>query len=113
MALSLIYLVNRFFYRLTSFFIHWYWDSLNLVWRKTFGILRHLDQFFALKITFKNFFRPLYQDYTFIGYLFGIFFRFWRVFGALIIYSAIFLTGAAIYLVWIAIPIIIFYRVWK
>lgn len=113
MSFSLIYLVQRFCYRIYDFLRHWYVDGFLWFVHQALNFLESLDHFFALKVTLRHLFKPLYQDYTFVGYVLGFFFRFWRlVFGGLVYLIAV-LIAAAFYLVWALAPIYIVYRAVK
>jgi hypothetical protein len=113
MSFSLIYLVNRFFYRIFDFLRHWYWGGFLTISRWLINALELFDRYFALRITLKNLFKPLYQDYTLIGYTLGFVFRFWRLFSGSIVYFFIIIFFAALFLFWAGIPIYIIYRGYK
>ncbi len=109
--ISLVYVANRLGYRILAFFQHWYLNGFLTATDSLLNVLERLDHFFAFKITFKHLFKPLYQDYTLIGYLWGFVFRSLRlIFGGLV-YGIIILAAAALYLVWAAIPIYIIYKI--
>lgn len=107
MSFSLAYLAGRFAYRIGDFLRHWYVDGFRRFSHATVSVLEVLDRRFALLVTLRHFFVPLYQDYTLIGYIMGIFFRFWRVCIALIMYAVIIVVGAAAYAMWALIPVAI------
>ena len=109
MNFSLVYLVNRFFYRIFDFGRDWYIGSFLYIGRHTINFLESLDQIFAWRITLKNLFQPLYQDHTIVGHTLGFIFRSLRMIIGGIIYLFIFIIAAAIYLAWIAIPIYVVY----
>ncbi len=72
--------------------------------------LTRADQSFAVAITLRHFFEPLYKDYSVIGRILGIVFRSVRVAIGGVCYLVIALVFAAVYLIWIAIPaVILFY----
>ncbi len=110
MDFALVYLVGRFFFRLTDFFHHWYVDASRRFAYAFTALLEYLDRTFAVKITLKHFFQPLYKDYSVIGRVLGVIFRSVRIIigvGVYLFWAAIF---AAAYLVWILVlPILIFY----
>lgn len=110
MSFSLIYLIQRFFYRIFEFLRHWYVGSFLTISHWLINALESLDRYFALRITLKNLFKPLYQDYTLIGYTLGFIFRFWRALFSGIIYFFVILFFIAIFLAWAGIPIYIVYR---
>lgn len=110
MVSPLVYLLNRFFYRLKEFLRHWYLNSFYIITHRTLNLLERLDRILALKITLRYWLKPLYQDYTLVGYLMGFIFRSWRIIIAAIVYSLIIAAAAAIYIVWMAIPLYVVYR---
>ena len=87
-----------------NFFDFW-WKSSFLWWKEKFGkAMFRMERTFAVKINFFNIFRPLYQDYTFIGYTFGFILRATRVIVGSLIYLIIFILFAGLYLVWALLP---------
>lgn len=67
------------------------------------------DQSFALRVTIRHFFEPLYKDYTFIGRILGIIFRTFRMCIGLVVYlflAAIFLL---VWVIWLIIPALTLY----
>lgn len=110
MSFSVVYLVQRFFYRIYEFIRHWYGDGFLWFVRHTINFLESLDRFFALRVTLRYWFKPLYQDYTAIGYILGFFFRSGRlIFGGLI-YLAVAIAALALYLIWALVPAYILYK---
>jgi hypothetical protein len=110
MDFSVVYLARRFFYRFVDFFHHWYVDGSRAIARRFMGAITAADQSFAVAITLRHFFEPLYKDYSVIGRILGIVFRAGRVAIGGAFYLLIALVFALIYLIWIAIPaVIIFY----
>ena len=100
-----VYLIQRFFYRIYDFFHHWYVDGSRAFGRKYIQLLSDIDVTFAVKITLRHFFEPLYRDYSIIGRILGIPFRTGRILiggGIYLVISIIFLV---IYLAWLAIPL--------
>lgn len=72
--------------------------------------LTKADQSFAVAITLRHFFEPLYKDYSIVGRILGIFFRSVRVLIGGACYLLLALGFAVVYLIWLAIPaIILFY----
>lgn len=69
--------------------------------------LTKADQRFALAITLRHFFEPLYKDYSIIGRILGIVFRSVRVLIGGACYLILALAFAAVYLIWLAIPAVI------
>ena len=110
MDFAAVYLVQRFFYRIGDFFHHWYVDA-SLGWGHSFiSALEDLDRTFAVGITLRHFFEPLYRDYSVIGRILGVVFRSGRLLIGGAGYAVIALVFAALYLVWVAVlPVLIFY----
>lgn len=104
-----IYLLQRFFYRIKEFLRHWYTKSARLYWHFVISKLEKLDYVLAWKITIKNLFKPLYKDYSIIGYIMGFVFRFLRLLLASTIYVAIFIFAVGLFIIWALIPPAILY----
>lgn len=107
---SLIYLTDRFFYRLFAFFRHWFYDGFSAYAVFMIKMLANIDRTFAVRVNFHYLFHPLYQDYTIIGYVLGFIFRSARILIGCFIYILIIIIAAAIYLLWLA---VLPYLVWK
>jgi len=75
------------------------------------GFLEELDKFVALRITAKNWFKPLYQDYSIIGYLWGFIFRTIRILIGLAIYLFLFFVSIGIFILWAFIPVYVIYQI--
>ena len=107
MSFSLVYLVHRFFYRIYDFLRDWYIGGFWVIARRTMAILESLDQTIALRVTLRYFLKPLYQDYSFLGYLLGFVFRSGRlIFGGLV-YLLIVSVAIVVYVLWAGFPIYI------
>jgi len=104
------YLINRFIFRIKDFFRHWYIKSFFIYIHFIISQLEKMDRFLAFKITLRHLFQPLYQDRSIIGYILGFIFRISRLFISAIIYFVIFAVAVMTYIIWIAIPIFLIYR---
>ncbi len=110
MDFAFVYLVQRFFYRLFDFFHHWYADGSRRFAHLFISTLEVADRTFAVKITLRHFFEPLYGDYSIIGRILGLIFRTGRVLIGSVMYLIVAIVFACAYLAWLAIPtVIIFY----
>lgn len=109
--LSLVYLLTHLGRRILDFFRHWYLDGFLWATNLTLNILERLDHFFALRITAKNWFQPLYQDYTVIGYIWGFIFRTLRILAGAAIYAAAAVLAIAAFLFWAIVPLLIIYEI--
>lgn len=107
----IIYLFNRFIFRLQEFLRHWYIDGFFAYKHIVFSFLGKLDKFFALKITWRYLFQPLYQDRNFLGYILGFIFRFGRLLMSGFIYLIIIAVALVLYLVWMTIPAYAIYKI--
>ncbi len=84
----------------------WYIESAPWAWQRYLGILRTFDGTFAIKDTWRNISRPLFQDYTWQGRIIGVFLRLARIGLALFIYLLTALISVAVYLAWLVLPVI-------
>ena len=109
--LSLVYLLNHLGRRVLDFFRHWYFYGFLRTTHWSYNILERLDRIFALRITVKNWLQPLYQDYSFIGYLWGFIFRTARILAALAVYGIFLILAIGLFLFWSAIPILVIYNI--
>lgn len=100
-----IYLLQRLLFRIGDFFHHWYWDGSRAIGNKFMVTLTAADQSFAVRITLRHFFEPLYKDYTIIGRILGVIFRTGRVIIGGVAYLLIAAAFAVVYLVWLGIPV--------
>lgn len=110
---AFIYIINRFFYRFFEFWRHWYVTSFKVGGHIFISLLERLDQTIALRITLKNLFQPLYQDKSFIGYFLGFIFRTFRLFLGGIFYLILTTIALAVYLAWLAVPLLIVFEIAK
>jgi hypothetical protein len=113
MDFSVVYLARRLLYRFLDFFHHWYVDGSYVIGRRFMATLTAADQSFAVAITLRHFFEPLYKDYSIIGRILGIIFRSVRVAIGGVCYLILAGAFALAYLIWIAIPAIIIFYVAK
>ena len=75
--------------------------------------LRSLDATFALAVTVRYFFHPLYRDYTLVGRILGVVFRSFRIAIAAVVYCSVIAFSAALIFVWAAIPLFsLWYGLW-
>ena len=104
MNFAVVYLIQRFFYRIFDFFHHWYEDAVRVFNHLVINFYERLDRVFALRITVKYFFEPLYKDYTIVGRILGVVFRSGRIFVGLIVYGFFGIVFMGFYLLWLALP---------
>ncbi|MDO8664914.1 MAG: hypothetical protein Q7K44_05250 [Candidatus Liptonbacteria bacterium] len=104
MNFALVYLAHRAIYRFLNFFHHWYADGSRNFAHSYISFLEKLDQTFAVRVTFRYLFQPLYKDFSIIGRILGIIFRSGRILIALVFYSIFTLLFLIVYLVWLLLP---------
>jgi hypothetical protein len=109
MDFAIVYLLQRFCYRFFDFFRHWYGDGSRAIGAAFMGALTNADRSFAVLITVRHFFEPLYKDYTVVGRIVGVVFRSFRILIGVFVYLFIAVLFAIVYLVWISIPAVILY----
>jgi hypothetical protein len=113
MDFSIVYLARRLLYRFLDFFHHWYIDGSRAFGRSFMATLTAADRSFAVAITLRHFFEPLYRDYSIIGRILGVVFRSARVVIGGVCYFFLALAFALAYVIWLAIPAIIIFYVAK
>ncbi len=110
-GISVVYILNRFFFRIYYFLYHWYVRGFRKFSNWTLDRLEKMDYKFALKINFKNIFQPLYQDYSFFGYILGFILRSLRIFIASIFYTIFIFICGSLFLLWASLPFFIVYQI--
>ncbi|MCR4328794.1 MAG: hypothetical protein NUV53_04805 [Patescibacteria group bacterium] len=111
MHFALVYIVQRAFFRIADFFHHWYGDGSRVVFHNFISMLERLDRKFAVKVTLRYFFEPLYQDYSAVGRVLGVLFRTIRVSVGLAVYAATAIFYAIIFAAWCATPAVLLFYV--
>lgn len=100
-----VYLLQRFLYRAFDFFHHWYVDGSRTIANKFIVTLEAIDQTFAVAITLRHFFEPLYKDYSIIGRIMGVIFRIGRIILGAAVYLLVVVAFTIFYLAWLALPV--------
>lgn len=106
-----MYLVRQLGQRIFEFFRHWYLNGFLKAFDLSLNFLERLDRMFALRITIRYLFSPLYQDYSVIGYIWGFIFRAVRIIVASVVYGAFLIISMGLFLVWALLPIFIIYTI--
>lgn len=104
MPLSLLYLLERFLYRILDFFRHWYVHSAKLYANFILDQLSELDRSLAWRITLQHFFQPLYKDYSFTGRVLGVVFRALRLAVGAAVYAGVFVFAVFLFILWALLP---------
>ena len=107
MGFAPFYLIYRLFYRIWDFFRRWYFEGSRYFGHSYLSTLESLDETFAVKITLRHFFEPLYGDYSFVGRILGMVFRTLRTALGLCFYLVISLCYAFVYGAWLLFPLFI------
>lgn len=103
------YLFGRAIHRITLFFTDWYVGGFRLVSGRTINTLESLDRRWALIITLRNIFQPLYQDHTFIGSILGFIFRSIRIVIGVCLYTIVIASAIIMYLIIAIAPVYVLY----
>ncbi len=111
MNTALTYVIGQLVSDVVLFFRHWYYDAFFTFAHVARGILRAVERRVAFIVTLRHFFQPLYQDYSFIGYLFGPAFRFGRLLIGAAAYAVVLPPLIAAGLVWTLIPVAIAFKI--
>ena len=108
--MAFVYLGERFLYRIVEFLRHWYIKSGKIYSNFVLDKLSQIDEVFALKITWRHLFEPLFNDYSIIGHVLGFIFRALRLIIASAVYLLVFAFAISGYLIWLLIPPAIVWR---
>ena len=111
LGVSVIYILNRFFFWVYYFGYHWYIRGFRKFFNWVVSRLEKRDYKLALRINLQNIFQPLYQDYSFLGYVLGFFLRSIRITIASFFYLVFLLFCGFIFLIWMAIPLFCIYKI--
>ncbi len=104
MNFALVYILDRFLYRLVDFFHNWYVHGSKYLIHRFVSALESVDRTIAIKVTFRYFFQPLYKDYTIVGRILGVVFRSGRLLIGGIIYAVLVLLFVGIFIAWLIFP---------
>ena len=107
MSAVLGYVVRQSGYRVAEFFRHWYIASAKRYFNFALDRLARADRVLAWRITARHLFKPLYGDYSVIGYVFGFVFRVLRLLAASVFYVAFFVVLTAGYVAWFLVPLML------
>jgi hypothetical protein len=108
---SISYILNRFFFRVYYFLYHWYIRGFRKFFNWVLNYLEKLDYKFALRINLKNIFQPLYQDYSFFGYILGFIMRSFRILIAIFIYGLFIIFCSFLFILWALVPVFLIYQI--
>ena len=106
-----IFLLNRATFRVYDFLMRWYVGGTQWFVEKGTKMFRVLEQICAVYVTLRHMFEPLYGDYTITGRIISFPFRLVRVVASSFFYICIFFVLFALYLAWLAIPVLILVKI--
>lgn len=110
---ALIYIVQNILAEVLEFFLHWYLGGFRAGSRWLISTLEQLDHFFAFRITFRYFGKPLFQDRTAVGYILGFIFRTLRLLLGGFVYLVVIVVAIGVYVTWAMIPAYIVYKIFN
>jgi len=113
MTTVISYIALRFVYRIVMFFEHFYVGGFVVIYGVAESIIRYLEGVFAIVITARNFFKPLFQDRNFLGYILGFIFRSGRILIGASIYLVVIIIISAIYIAWSFIPVYLIFKIFQ
>jgi len=105
------YIAVRFAQRFFGFFEHWYIGGTRFFWDRLTDILGNFDSTFAVAVTVRHLFQPLYQDNTVIGYILGFIFRVLRTLLGIVIYIFVSSLALIVYFLWVSLPAFVVYKI--
>jgi len=105
------YIVVRFVGRLFGFLDHWYRGGTRFFWNQLGDTISSFEGIFAVVLTVRHLFEPLYQDKTVMGYILGFIFRTLRASIGLVVYAFTTVVVFTFYLLWLALPAFAIYKV--
>lgn len=100
----LIYVLREVARSFFGFFSDWYIRAPKVFWKKVMASYKSWERQWAMGIMVRNWFSPLYQDYTILGYFIGVIFRTLRIFLALLFYAFFFAGAGLLLLAWLLLP---------
>ena len=108
---ALTYVIGQIGSDVFLFFRHWYYDAFFAFFRAGRFVARSVERRVAFVVTLRHFFQPLYQDYSFIGYLFGPAFRLMRLVVGAAVYAVVLPPVLAVGAAWALIPVAILVKI--
>jgi len=111
MHFALGFLLYRLLDTVRAFVAHWYFDGFLFTLHHIIEMITRLDRVFAVHITIRHLFEPLYQDYSFIGRVLGFVFRSMRSVLGIMLYSVLIIVALALFMVWASIPMFLLFGI--
>lgn len=98
-------------FRILEFFRNWYLGGFSRFMAVFYGTLHRLDREFAVAINAKNLFKPLYGDFSALGYFLGFIFRALRVLAGSAVYAVVAAVFLMLFAAWAALPLFAIYKI--
>ncbi len=108
-AMVFIYLLKTLFFRIEAFFRRWYVGGFFVVYEYVRASIKKSEEFFAVRISAHFLLKPLYQEYSIVGYGMGFITRLGRIVVGSIWYAVLILGATLVYVCWATIPLYIIY----
>lgn len=99
------YVLEVFFRAFWIFIRHWYKDAFLFCLKKFLDILTSLDKIFAVKVSLRHLFEPMYRQKNIIGYVLGFIFRAFRIIFGVLIYGFLVLIFFFLFGIWAILPL--------
>ena len=106
----IVYLLKRLLFYIESFIRTYYIEGTHFFWRTYQNILYNLEERLGVFLNIRYFWIPLWQQYSFAGYLVSIPIRILKIVGGGIIIIIISLMYSMLYCAWLILP---FYLIGK
>jgi len=106
----IFYIAFTILQKIWRFFLHWYANGSRAFWLTVLEFLEELEKAISLRITVYNWHKPLYNDYSALGYAIGVPIRTLRIVLSAALYALLLVFFAMLYLVWLATPIFLVSR---
>ena len=103
----IVYLLKNALFVFTSFFRRWYVGGFSFIYGHTLKFIHALEHKFAVRANMYFWLRPMYQDRTIVGYVFGFLFRTIKIIIGIILYGFFIICGVFIYIAWVLVPVIL------
>jgi hypothetical protein len=108
-----VYIIEEIFSDIFRFLKFLFFDSLKFISNKYFDSVLIIEKNFSIRLNILNFFSPLYGDRSLPGFVYAPFVRFSIIFIGLILQLLNFITFLLIFLLWIFMPFILSYIIYK
>lgn len=91
---------------LIEFIDYWFNHKPRSIIRNFFDVIYKFDKVISVRAHLRNINKPLYGDYTFIGYAIALPYRIFMIIFGIIVYLFISIFYFLIVLIWILIPLL-------